>query len=133
MSKQELTEAVKQAIAAAVVNGALVNVNHQAPVQTVDGKIVLPAKAKSFPMAEKAFSQVSRDVLQRADIKNLHFHDLRREANTRFIRASLTVEEHNIMLRHADRSMNAVYVGRNALLKEIQDKLDRYVSVAQQS
>jgi len=99
----------------------------------VGATIVLPAKAKSFPMAEKAFSQVSRDVLQRADIKNLHFHDLRREANTRFIRASLTVEEHNIMLRHADRSMNAVYVGRNALLKEIQDKLDRYVSVAQQS
>jgi hypothetical protein len=47
MSKQELTEAVKQAIAAAVVNGALVNVNHQAPVQTVDGKIVLPTKAKA--------------------------------------------------------------------------------------
>jgi integrase len=60
-------------------------------------------------------------------LKNLHFHDLRREANTHFIRAGLSVEERNIMLRHADRSMNAVYVGRNALLKEIQDKLDRYV------
>jgi integrase len=70
------------------------------------------------------------DVPRRADIKNLHFHDLRREANTQFIRAGLTVEERNIMLRHADRSMNAIYVGRNALLKEIQDKLDRYLAEA---
>ena len=30
------------------------------------------------------------------------------------------------MLRHADNSMNAVYVCRNTLLKDIQDKLDRY-------
>ena len=28
------------------------------------------------------------------------------------------------MLRHADKSMNAVYVGREYLLKEIQKKLD---------
>jgi hypothetical protein len=33
----------------------------------------------------------------------------------------------NIMLRHADKSMQAVYIGRNHLLKGIQDKLDRYV------
>jgi hypothetical protein len=78
-----------------------------------------------FPMAEKSFSQVWADVLRRADIRNLHFHDLWREANTRFIKAGLTPEERNIMLRHADRSVNAVYVGRNTLLKEIQDKLDR--------
>jgi integrase len=80
-----------------------------------------------FPMREQSFSQVWADVLRRAGIRDLHFHDLRREANTRFIKAGLTVEERNIMLRHADKSMNSVYVGRNALLKEITDKLDRYV------
>jgi integrase len=79
-----------------------------------------------FPMSEIAFTQCWSVVLKRAGIKNLHFHDLRREANTRFIRAGLTLEERNLMLRHADNSMNAVYIGRNILLKDIQDKLDRH-------
>jgi hypothetical protein len=39
--------------------------------------------------------------------------------------AGLTLEERNLMLRHADRSMNAVYVGRDYLLNEIQKRLDR--------
>ena len=80
-----------------------------------------------FPMSGKAFSQAWADVLKRAGIQDLHFHDLRRTANTRFIQAGLNVEERNIMLRHADKSMQAVYIGRNYLLKGIQDKLDRYV------
>jgi integrase len=89
------------------------------PFPTMDERI--------FPMSGKAFSQAWGDVLRRADIPDLHFHDLRRTANTRFIQAGLTVEEHNLMLRHADKSMQAVYIGRNHLLKGIQDKLDRYV------
>jgi integrase len=80
-----------------------------------------------FPMSGKAFSQAWGDVLRRAAIPDLHFHDLRRTANTRFIHAGLTVEERNIMLRHSDKSMQAVYIGRNHLLKGIQDKLDRFV------
>jgi integrase len=80
-----------------------------------------------FPMTEKAFTQSWSDALKRAGIENLHFHDLRREANTRFIKAGLTPEERNLMLRHADKSMNATYVGRNFLLNGIQDKLDRFV------
>jgi integrase len=79
-----------------------------------------------FPMTSDAFSQAWSEVLKRAGVKGLHFHDLRREANTRFIQAGLTLEERNLMLRHADNSMNAVYVGRNTLLADIQDKLDRY-------
>jgi integrase len=80
-----------------------------------------------FPMSEKAFSQAFGDTLKRAGIENLHFHDLRRTANTRFIQAGLSVEERNIMLRHADKSMQAVYIGRNHLLKQIEQKLDRFV------
>jgi hypothetical protein len=30
------------------------------------------------------------------------------------------------MLRHADKSMNAIYHGRNVLLKQIQEKLERH-------
>ena len=79
-----------------------------------------------FPMTEKAFTQSWADVLKRSDINGLHFHDLRREANVRFINAGLSLEERNLILRHADKSMNAVYVGRNHLLNIIQDKLDRH-------
>jgi len=82
---------------------------------------------KIFPMEPRAFTQAWEKVLQRAGIEGLHFHDLRREANTRFIKANLTVEERNLMLRHADKSMNAVYIGEETLLKGIQDKLDRFV------
>jgi integrase len=79
-----------------------------------------------FPMTAKAFSQSFGDVLKRAGIPDLHFHDLRRSTNVRFIQAGLSLEERNLMLRHADKSMNAVYVGRNHLLNGIQDKLDRF-------
>ena len=80
-----------------------------------------------FPMTETAFTQSWSDALKRAGIENLHFHDLRREANTRFIKAGLTLEERNLMMRHTDKSMNATYIGRNFLLNGIQDKLDRFV------
>jgi integrase len=80
-----------------------------------------------FPMTPHGFSLAWDRVLKRAGINNIHFHDLRREANIRFHNAGLTVEERNMMLRHADDSMNAIYLGRNHLLKAIQDKLDRYV------
>ncbi len=78
-----------------------------------------------FPMTENAFTQIWRKVLKRAGIKDLHFHDLRRTANVRFIMAGLSLEERNVMLRHADQSMNAVYIGREFLLNEIQKKLDK--------
>ncbi|MCK1653066.1 site-specific integrase [Bradyrhizobium sp. 149] len=83
-------------------------------------------KGRIFPMTGEAFTQAFGDVVRRAKIEDLTFHDLRRTANTNFIQAGLSLEERNIMLRHADKSMNAVYQGRNVLLKQIQDKLDRY-------
>ena len=79
-----------------------------------------------FPMTQIAFTQSWGNALKRAGISGLHFHDLRREANIRFHNAGLTVEERNMMLRHADDSMNAIYLGRNHLLNIIQDKLDRH-------
>jgi integrase len=78
-----------------------------------------------FPMTAKAFTQAWKKVVKRAGIKDLHFHDLRRTANVRFHYAGLTLEERNVMLRHADRSTNAVYIGREHLLNEIQKKLDK--------
>jgi integrase len=79
-----------------------------------------------FPMTARAFSQAWGDVLKRARIDDLHFHDLRREANIRFIKARLVQEERNLQLRHSDKSMNAVYQGEY-MLHELQDKLDKFV------
>jgi integrase len=95
-----------------------------------DGMMAFPTSDKPiFPMSQTAFTQAFRDVLKRAEIKNLHFHDLRREANNRFIRAGLTEQEQRMMLRHADarNSMLEHYIGRNPMLETIQDKLDRFV------
>jgi integrase len=83
-------------------------------------------EGKIFPMTGEAFTQAFGDVVRRAKIEDLTFHDLRRTANTNFIQAGLSLEERNIMLRHADKSMNAIYQGRNVLLKKIQDTLDRH-------
>jgi integrase len=90
-------------------------------------EFVFPSDNKKiFPMEPRAFSQAWGDVLKRAGIQGLDFHDLRREANIRFIKAGLIQEERNLMLRHADKSMNARYQGEY-MLNGIQDKLDRYV------
>jgi integrase len=102
------------------------------PLEKIEGMngewLAFPSdNERIFPMTAFGFSQAWDRVLKRAGITNLHYHDLRREANVRFINAGLTVEERNLMLRHADSSMNAVYIGRNHLLNIIQDKLDRFV------
>jgi integrase len=124
----------------------------------VGGTIVLPARAKVllltlaavlfepsprdgewqfpqfderiFPMTEKAFSQAWSDILRRAGINDLHFHDLRREANWGFYKAGLAVDERNLMLRHADgkkNEMDSVYLPLHERLNVIQDKLDRHL------
>lgn len=91
-----------------------------------------PATELIFPMTKGAFEQSWADVRKRAGIKAdlrgemLEFKDLRREANNRFSQAGLIPQDQNIMLGHADKSMNAVYSSPEAALKAIQDKLDRH-------
>jgi hypothetical protein len=76
-------------------------------------------------MTKAAFKQSWADVLKRAGISDLTFHDLRREAGSRFDEAGLTKGEQDLMMGHANRDMTSLYV--HAYLKSIQDKLDRYV------
>jgi integrase len=78
-----------------------------------------------FPMTKGAFQQSWKDVLKRAGITDLTFHDLRREAGSRFDEAGLTKAEHNLQMGHMSRDMTSLYI--HADLKSIQDKLDRYV------
>ncbi|MGA8614234.1 MAG: site-specific integrase [Xanthobacteraceae bacterium] len=74
-----------------------------------------------FPMTREAFKQSWADVVKRAGITDLHFHDLRREAGSRFDEAGLTRGEHDLMMGHANKDMASLYV--YADLKSIQDKL----------
>jgi integrase len=78
-----------------------------------------------FPMTRGAFKQSWADVCKRAGISDLTFHDLRREAGSRFHQAGLTKPEQDRMMGHANRDISMVYIDVD--LKSIQDKLDRYV------
>jgi integrase len=78
-----------------------------------------------FPMNTDAFKQSWADVRKRAKIKGLVFHDLRREAGSRFDVAGLTKAEHDLMMGHKNNDMTSLYI--HSELKTIQDKLDRYM------
>ena len=75
-------------------------------------------------MTGSAFKQSWMDVRKRAGIVGLTFHDLRREAGSRFDEAGLTKAEHDLMMGHATRDMASLYIATP--LRSIQDKLDRY-------
>jgi hypothetical protein len=75
-------------------------------------------------MTKGAFKQSWADVCKRAGISDLTFHDLRREAGSRFDEAGLTKGEHDLMMGHAGTDMTSLYIHGD--LNRIQDKLDRY-------
>jgi integrase len=83
---------------------------------------------KLFPMTKEAFTQTFRDVVKRAGLKNITFRStLRTTANTGFFQAKLNEKELDIMMRHTDTSTNAkFYTDRDALLPQIQEKLERH-------
>jgi integrase len=78
-----------------------------------------------FPMTKGAFKQTWSEVIKRAKVKNLTFHDLRREAGSWFDQAGLTKGEHDLMMGHANRDMTSLYI--HADLNSIQDKLARII------
>ena len=81
-----------------------------------------------FPMPKVSFKQVWKGLVKRAGIKpnangeKLTFHDLRREAGSRFGEAGLTKGEHDLMMGHANSDMTSLYI--HADLDRIQQKLD---------
>lgn len=88
--------------------------------------------ARIFPMSTDAFKQSWADLRKRAakeipSVKDLVFHDLRREAGSRFAEAGLTEPEHKIMMGHDSGDMTGLYV---AELQSIQGKLDKYAGVS---
>lgn len=79
---------------------------------------------KVFPMSKEAFKQSWTDVRRRAGITGLTFHDLRREAGSRFDEADLSKAQHQLMMGHGSKDITSLYIESD--LKRIQDKLDRY-------
>jgi len=78
-----------------------------------------------FPMTKDAYKQAFAKVVRRAEISDLHFHDLRHEAASRFHEAELTAPEQDQMMGHTGRSMASRYI--HVDLNRIQDKLDKHV------
>jgi len=86
-------------------------------------------KGRIFKTNGKAFTQAFGDVVRRAKIVDLRFHDLRTEANTSlFYKAGLDPVEQDLMLGHEDKTRRVArgYLKDDDILAIIQDKLDRY-------
>ena len=84
-----------------------------------------------FPMEKEAFKQAWANLVKRAGInpsgeerRRLTFHDLRREAGSRFDEAGLTKGEHDLMMGHTNKDMTSLYIHGN--LEAIEEKIDRY-------
>jgi integrase len=75
-------------------------------------------------MTKGAFSQAWLGVVKRANISDLHFHDLRHEAASFFHKAGLTNLETGLMLGHSNKDTTSIYTHPD--LKTILEKIDRY-------
>lgn len=58
-----------------------------------------------FPMTENAFSHAWDKIIRRSGIEDLHFHDLRHEAISRFFEKGLAVPEVALISGHRDYRM----------------------------
>jgi len=105
---------------------------------------------KVFPLTkngkepQEAFERVWKGIIRRSGIvedylkqypkatrkhARLHFHDLRRTANTNFYRAGLDEIQREIMLGHSSpnaKSSNRRYINPDIVLPPIQEILDKY-------
>ena len=64
-----------------------------------------PDEARIFPLTEQSVSLAWKRLVRRAKIENLHFHDLRHEAISRFFEKGLTVPEVALISGHKDPRM----------------------------
>jgi integrase len=79
---------------------------------------------KILPMTQYAFSRAWLRTVARASIPDLHFHDLRHEAASRFDEADLSTPQRLHMTGHTPLSQGDAYV--HSQNRKILEKLDRY-------
>jgi len=82
-----------------------------------------PGEDRVFPMTPNAFRLAWQRVKARAGIEDLHFHDLRHEAISRFFEMGLNATEVALISGHRDMRMLARYTHPQRQL--ISQKLDR--------
>ena len=74
-----------------------------------------------FPLSDNAAKLAWQRLVERAGIKNLHFHDLRHEAISRFFEKGLSVPEVALISGHKDARMLFRYTHLKA--EDVADKL----------
>jgi integrase len=67
------------------------------------------ASDRIFPITENAFRMAWQKLLKRTDIEDLHFHDLRHEAISRFFEMGLSVPEVQLISGHKTVTMLSRY------------------------
>jgi integrase len=65
----------------------------------------VPRRDKCFPISSNAFRLGWERVKRRANVQDLHFHDLRHEAISRFFEMGLSVPEVSLISGHKDARM----------------------------
>jgi integrase len=78
--------------------------------------------SRVFSISGTAHEQAWRRIVKRAQIEDLHFHDLRHAGATRYDELGLTRSENEYMLGHSGSSTNSRYV--HAEIERIRVKLD---------
>ena len=86
-------------------------------------------KGKVFQATEVAVRQAWERLVVRAGIKDLHFHDLRHEAISRFFEMGLSVPEVALISGHKDYRMLARYTHLRA--EDVGKKMERLQAEAQ--
>ena len=100
---------------------------HSRTIPLSSGVIVLLKRLKAkgrgvvFPISANAFRLSWDRVLVRAQIKGLHFHDLRHEAISRLFEKGLSIPEVALISSHRDYRMLARYTHLRA--EDIVEKL----------
>ena len=77
---------------------------------------VRPSEGVFFPISANAFRLAWERAKKRAKIEDLHFHDLRHEAISRFFEIGLTVPEVAMISGHRDASMLLRYAHAQTML-----------------
>ena len=90
-----------------IVQANVINNAHKADIQKLLflGSSCIYPKNSQQPISENALRQSWERLVKRANIENFRFHDLRREATSRFFEKGLNVPEVALITGHKDPRM----------------------------
>lgn len=98
-------------------------------LQQLKGNEVKADKSSMFPTTANAFRLSWERLVKRAGIENLHFHDLRHEAISRFFEMGLTMPEVALLSGHRDMRMLFRY--SHPQNRRVLEQLDKSTELSQ--